>query len=123
MELNLEDFPLVEVSHNHQGSLTEFIQQLDQLLKRNQPFVLIRDLKSKFNEPSPSQELWKKNIQWIKANTQALSMIKGWIEIVEEKVDQKFLDRDQKIWKISFYQAQTKEEAIILSQKLLSLSF
>ena len=123
MELNLENFAIVEVSHLQQGSLAEFIQQLDQLLQRNQPFVLIRDLKSKFNEPSPSQAQWKQTIQWIKANTQALSLVQGWIEIAEEKVDPMFLDRDQKIWKISFYQVQTQEEAILLSQKLLSSSF
>ncbi|MEN5171356.1 hypothetical protein ABE427_01270 [Acinetobacter higginsii] len=123
MELNLENFPIVEVSHLQQGSLAEFIQQLDQLLQRNQPFVLIRYLKTKFNEPSPSQVQWKQTIQWIKANAQALSLVKGWIEIAEEKVDPMYLDRDQKIWKISFYQVQTQEEAILLSQKLLFLTF
>ncbi|NIE95256.1 hypothetical protein F3J02_01955 [Acinetobacter sp. Tr-809] len=120
MELNLENFPTVEITHQHQGSLIDFIEQLDQLLQKQQAFVLVRHLQSKFNEPSPSQDQWKQAIQWIKAHTQALSIVKGWIEITEMEIEESYLLRDQKVWKIPFYKTDSFDEAMQMSHRLLN---
>ncbi|VXA58353.1 conserved hypothetical protein [Acinetobacter proteolyticus] len=122
MELNLENFPTVEITHQHQGSLIDFIEQLDQLLQKQKAFVLVRHFQSKFNEPSPAQEQWKQAIQWIKAHTQALSIVKGWIEITEMEIEESDLLRDQKVWKIPFYKTDSFDEALHMSKSLLSVS-
>ncbi|AYW18936.1 hypothetical protein KJY74_25040 [Klebsiella pneumoniae subsp. pneumoniae] len=128
MKVNTEDFPFVWTYMQEEGLNNNIspLEQFDSLLNRNEPFIMLNDEGLSVGEFKEDRQHMHQISRWVKVNRIRLTtLVKAsiYIESDENKhlSARKIASSYEKLWGYPFLIAASKEEAIQIGRKLLSL--